>query len=114
TSTTLDLTGVASADFGDPLPLTYHPGDLSAFLRIEGSFASEAEFTSDSWLWVLAEDWDALVDYKDDDYIDWTGWDWDAGVGSVTLEFTPMPEPGTMLLLGFGALGMLLRKRRRS
>ena len=115
TSTTLDLTGYASAGFGDPLPLTYHPSNESAFLTLEGSFASEAEFKT-SWLWDLAGEWDVL-EYNELSYIDWddaTDWTWDGSIGSVTMEFTPMPEPATMLLLGFGALAVLLKKKRRS
>ena len=38
---------------------------------------------------------------------------WADDIGSITVEFQPLPEPGTMLLLGFGALGILLKKKRR-
>ncbi len=65
TSTTLDLTGYIDAGIGDPLPLTYHPGNDPAFLTIESSFVSEAEFKT-SWPWDLAGEWAILEDENDD------------------------------------------------
>jgi len=48
-----------------------------------------------------------------------TGYDWPGGDGQVQLTFDdfrtgPVPEPATLVMLGMGGLGMLLRRKRRA
>lgn len=47
-----------------------------------------------------------------DDVSDSVDGNWTQGV--LTVEYTPVPEPGTMIALGLGASALLARKRRKA
>ncbi|GAG21702.1 unnamed protein product, partial [marine sediment metagenome] len=122
TSSTLDLTQAAGGVLlGDPLPLTEHKliDPDSAYVTLLASITEEDFNAQTGWLWEMVDGWLELTavpagGIEATEYISLDDYEWLDGIGSITLEFTPMPEPGTMLLLGFGALGILLKKKRRS
>lgn len=126
-------------DFDKPGTSRYNSLGSPLALRLEGLLGA-GDSGGSAWVkvnnrWQLiginsyGEDWE--LDGKEDGYGDYSGFvylpryvDWVRSLnsplsrstsGSVTsLTLTAVPEPGTVALLGLGALGFLLLRRRRT